>query len=93
MKRCFKIFPKKTDEHTAQKNVARWAMRINYQTLINLKFREGISTYELVRKFPEEINRVSEIALLDVPEGVLREILKEEKLYARVMRLKRKFLK
>ena len=68
-------------------------MRINYQTLINLKFREGISTYELVRKFPEEINRVSEIALLDVPEGVLREILKEEKLYARVMRLKRKFLK
>ncbi|HLD50515.1 MAG TPA: hypothetical protein VJC08_04885 [bacterium] len=68
-------------------------MKVNYQTLINLKFREGISTYELVRKFPEEINRVSEIALLDIPEGVLREILKEEKLYARVMRLKRKFLR
>ncbi len=71
----------------------RGGMKVNYQTLINLKFREGISTYELVRKFPEEISRVSEIALLDIPEGVLREILKEEKLYARVMRLKRKFLR
>lgn len=68
-------------------------MKMNYQTLVDLKFGQGISTYELVRKFPEEISRVSEVALLDIPEGILREILKEEKLYARVMRLKRKFLR
>ena len=68
------------------------AMSPNYQTLVDLKFKKGISTYELVRKFPDAIGRVSEIALLDVPEGVLREILKEEKLYDRLMRLKKKFL-
>ena len=66
---------------------------MNYRTLVNLKFGEGISTYELARKFPEAISRVNEVALLDVPDRVLREILKEEKLYARVMRLKRKFFK
>ncbi len=68
-------------------------MKMNYQTLVDLKFGQGIPTYELVRKFPENISRVSEVALLDLPEGVLREILKEEKLYAKVMRLKRRFFK
>ena len=68
-------------------------MKIDYRTLFDLKFKKGISTYELVRKFPEEIGRVSEVALLDVPEAILREILKEEKLYDRLMRLKKKFLK
>ncbi len=68
-------------------------MRIDYQTLCDLKFKKGISTYELVRKYPDQIGRVSEVALLDVPERVLREIVKEEKLYDRLMRLKRKFLK
>ena len=68
-------------------------MKTDYQTLFDLKFKKRISTYELVQKFPEEIGRVSEVALLDVPEAVLREILKEEKLYDRLMRLKRKFLK
>lgn len=68
-------------------------MKIDYQTLVDLKFKKGISTYELVRKFPEEIGRVSEVALLDVPNGVLKEILKGEKLYDRLIRLKRKFLK
>ena len=68
-------------------------MKIDYQTLVDLKFNKGISTYELVRQFPDEIGRVSEVALLDVPDGVLREILKEAKLYDRLMRLKRKFLK
>ena len=67
-------------------------MKIGYETLVDLKFRKGISTYELSRRYPEQINRVSEVALLDVPKRLLREILKEEKLYARLMRLKRKFL-
>ena len=39
---------------------------MTYQELINLKFKKGISTYELVRRFPKEIKRVSEVALLDI---------------------------
>ena len=67
-------------------------MRTDYRTLFYLKFKKRISTYELVRKFPDEIGRVSEVALLEIPEEILREVLKEEKLFDRLMRLKRKFL-
>ena len=87
----FKIFFVNTDEIASGK-MQEGTMSPNYQTLLNLKFRKGISTYELVRQFPEAIGRVSEVALLDVPERVLKEILKEEKLYDRLMRLKKKFL-
>ena len=68
-------------------------MKANYQTLFDLKFKKRVSTYELVRKFPNEIGRVSEVALLDVPETVLREVVKEAKQFGRLMRLKKKFLK
>ena len=67
-------------------------MGTNYKTLFYLKYKRRISTYELVQKFPDQINRVSEVALLDVPEAVLKDILKEEKSYERLMRLKKKFL-
>ncbi len=67
-------------------------MRTDYRTLFYLKFKKRVSTYELVRKFPDEIGRVSEVALLEIPEEILREVLKEEKLFDRLMRLKRKFL-
>ena len=66
---------------------------MTYQKLFYLKFKKGISTYELVRRFPEDINRVSEVALLDVPEETLRGILKEEKSFNRLMRLKKRFSK
>lgn len=64
---------------------------MTYRELCYLKFKEGISTYELVRRYPEEIERVNEVALLDVPEATLREIIREEKILLRLMRLKRKF--
>ena len=66
---------------------------MTYQQLFYLKYKKRISTYELVQRFPREINRVSEVALLDIPEEMLREILKEEKTFNRLMRLKRKFAK
>lgn len=65
---------------------------MTYRELFNLKFKKGFSTYELVRRYPEEIHRVSEIALLDVPEQTLRKILREEKIFNRLIRLKRKLL-
>lgn len=66
---------------------------MTYQELFDLKFKKGLSTYELVRRYPEEIERVNEVALLDVPEATLREIIREEKILTRLMRLKRKFLR
>lgn len=59
--------------------------------LFDLKFREGLSTCELAKKFPGDIGRVSEIALLEVPENTLKEIVKEERELKRLLKLKKRF--
>lgn len=64
---------------------------MTYQQLFYLKFRKGVSTYELARRYPQAIDRVSEVALLEVPERTLRAIIREEKEFNRLMRLKRRF--
>jgi len=64
---------------------------MTYRRLFHLKFVKGISTYELVQRFPRAIDRVSAVALLDVPEATLREVIKEEKELNRLMKLKKRF--
>ena len=64
---------------------------MTYQQLFYLKFKKGISTYELIRLYPNSARQVSEVALLDVPEDTLRDILKEERDFLYLMSLKRKF--
>ena len=63
---------------------------MTYERLFYLKFKKGLSTYDLVQQYPEAIARVSEVALLDVPEGTLKEIVKEEKALNRLMALKKR---
>ncbi len=60
-----------------------------YEKLFDLKYRQGIPTYELAHRFPEHIDRVSEVALLDIPENTLREVVQEKKLFERLMNLKK----
>ena len=64
---------------------------MTYQKLFYLKFKKGLSTYELVQQFPGDIRRVTEVALLDIPEQTLREIISEDKTFIRLIRLKKKF--
>jgi hypothetical protein len=66
---------------------------MTYEAIFNLKYRKKMSTYELVCRFPKEIKRVSEVALLEVPESTLRQVLPEKKSFERLMGLKKKFLK
>ncbi len=66
---------------------------MTYERIFDLKFNKGVSTYELVRRYPEEIERVSEVALLDVPDYTLRQILPTQKDYRHLMNLKKKFFK
>ena len=66
---------------------------MTYRELFDLKFKKGVSTYELVRRFPREIERVSEVALLDVPEATLRSILPNRKELERLIKLKKKFFR
>lgn len=63
---------------------------MTYERLYELKFRQGFSTYELMKRYPKHIKRVSEVALLDIPEDTLREIIREEKTLCRLIKLKRR---
>ena len=65
---------------------------MTYKRLFDLKYKKGLTTYELFRRFPESAVRVSEVALLEVPEVTLRSIVREEKEFSRLMRLKKRFL-
>ena len=62
-----------------------------YEKLFDLKYRQGVPTYELAHRFPEHIARVSEVALLDIPESTLREVVLEKEIFERLISLKKKF--
>ena len=62
-----------------------------YEKLFDLKYRQGVPTYELVHRFPEHIHRVNEVALLDIPENTLREVVQEKKIFDRLISLKKQF--
>jgi len=64
---------------------------MTYTELVKMKYVGGVSTYELVSRFPSDVGRVSEIALLEVPDQTLKEIILEEDFLLRVISLKRKF--
>jgi len=64
-----------------------------YEKLFDLKYRQGIPTYELAQRFPQHIDRVSEVALLDIPEHTLREVVQERKMFERLISLKKYFQK
>ena len=66
---------------------------MTYQKLFYLKYKKGLSTYDLVRRYPAEVGQVSEVAMLDIPEEILREILAEKAMFQRLMRLKKRYLK
>lgn len=64
-----------------------------YEKLFDLKYRKGISTFDLAHRFPNHIERVSEVALLEVPPRVLRKVVPEKSVLERLMSLKKKFPK
>jgi hypothetical protein len=66
---------------------------MTYKRLFYLKYKMGLTTYDLVRQYPAEIDRVSEVALVEVPEAILREILQEDETFQRLMRLKKRYMK
>ena len=66
---------------------------MTYQKIFDLKFKQGYSTNELVELFPEEAEKVREIALLQVPTPLLKKTVPETGLLEKILSLKRKFLR
>ncbi|MDD5225972.1 MAG: hypothetical protein PHV97_02165 [Candidatus Omnitrophica bacterium] len=62
-----------------------------YEKLFDLKYRQGVPTYELTHRFPEHAARVHEVALLDIPENTLKELVPEKRILERLISLKKKF--
>ena len=64
---------------------------MTYKKIFELKFKKGYSTNELIEKFPEQADKVREIALLHLPTPLLKKTVSEDGLLERVLNLKRKF--
>ncbi|MFA7000762.1 MAG: hypothetical protein WC352_01265 [Candidatus Omnitrophota bacterium] len=64
---------------------------MDYEKIFYLKYRKRLSTYELLQRFPEALQQVADVALMEVPETTLREIMEEEGEYLRLKRLKQRF--
>ncbi|HOW87300.1 MAG TPA: hypothetical protein PKV84_01415 [Candidatus Omnitrophota bacterium] len=64
-----------------------------YEKLFDLKYKQGVPTYELTHRFPEHAHRIHEVALLDIPENTLKELIREKKTLDRLVSLKKQFRK
>jgi hypothetical protein len=63
-----------------------------YEKLFDLKYRQGVPTHELAHRYPEHTARVHEVALLDIPEDTLKEVVQEKKILDRLISLKKQLL-
>jgi hypothetical protein len=64
---------------------------MTYREIFELKYTQGISTSELVRRFPADVKRISEVALLEVSDEMLRQVISEAKIVDRLIGLKKRY--
>lgn len=67
--------------------------KMNDSELLYLKFKKRYSTQQLLTRFPRQKKRIMEVALLDVNNRTLREIIHEKKVFRRLRQLKRELHK
>lgn len=66
---------------------------ITYRKLYRLKTERGLSTIDLVRRFPREREKITNLALLDLPQALLEQTLTEKQMMRRVADLRRRMFK
>lgn len=62
---------------------------MTYQTLFKLKFEQKVPTLELEKKFPRDKEKISRLALLELPTKVLKNVVRDEKELIHLQSLKR----
>lgn len=62
---------------------------MDYKELFKLKFEKGLSTIELEDRYPEEIDKIAKLALIDLPVQVLKKIIKDKRELSSLMELKK----
>ncbi len=66
---------------------------MTYERIFNLKFKGAVPTHELGKRYPKERKKISRIALLELPLSVLRELVKQEEEFRKLVLLKQWFFK
>lgn len=66
---------------------------MTYERIFNLKFKEDVPTHELGKRYPHERKKISRIALLELPLSVLRELIKREEEFKKLVSLRQWFFK
>lgn len=64
---------------------------MTYRKIFDMKYNQGISTSELVKRFPEDVKRISEVALLEVSDEMLRQVISETNVAERLISLKKRY--
>ena len=59
------------------------------QKIANLKFKKKVATLELHKKFPEFQEKISQIALSELSEEILKKIVRNPKKLKRLLEIKR----
>lgn len=62
---------------------------MTYQEIVELKFRKKIPTFELHRIIPEECEKISRVALSELPVKTLRKLIRDEKKLAELLLIKK----
>lgn len=61
---------------------------MTYKKLYEMKFRMGIPTIELEKKFPKDRDKISKLALMELPLSLLRSVLNDERKLMSLLELK-----
>ena len=61
---------------------------MTYQRIFNLKFKKEVPTCELRKRYPREQKKISRVALLELPNPLLRELVKQEGEFQKLVSLK-----
>lgn len=62
---------------------------MKYKRLYDLKFNKRVPTFELRKRFPREAGKITRVALLQLPDAVLRELIHQKKELQKLMLLRR----
>jgi hypothetical protein len=63
-------------------------MQMTYEKIYDLKFNKNVTTFDLEKQFPNERDKISRIALLELSPTELRRVMRRSDEFQKIMNLK-----
>nr|CAX68942.1 hypothetical protein JG2_0170 [uncultured bacterium] len=64
---------------------------MTYEEIFNLKFREGLPTHIMEKRYPKDKLKITRVALSELPEESLRTVIRKDCELEKILYLKRYF--